>query len=195
MSDTFDIVVDAQNDFMRADGKLYVPGAEAIIPALQAYLTKVDNLGVLFTYDTHLEGVYETSEEAKQFPIHCIKGSEGWQLAIDPSVVRVPVYTMEKGVFDMWKEPTLSVYTDDALSGNPEDVEDRDVLFKDLKACGVTKVRVTGVAADYCVKWAIDGLLTRGFEVEVMGDLTVGITRGIEQVVQDDFTDQPVSVG
>jgi nicotinamidase/pyrazinamidase len=56
-------------------------------------------------------------------------------------------------------------------------------------------VRVTGVAADYCVKWAIDGLLARGFAVEVISDLTVGIERPIEQVVQDDFADQPVTVG
>jgi nicotinamidase/pyrazinamidase len=188
MEKVFDIVVDAQNDFMRADGKLYVAGAEAIIPALQSYLANLDSCGVLFTYDTHLVGVYETSEEAKQFPIHCIRGSEGWQLAVDPSVAHVPVYTMEKGVFDMWSEPTLFLH-------HRDEMDDRDFFFEGLKAAGVTKIRVTGVAADYCVKWAIDGLVARGFEVEVMGDLTVGIQRGIEQVVQEDFATQPVVIG
>ena len=186
MTETFDIVVDAQNDFMRSNGKLYVPGAEAIIPALQDYIAKLDSRGVLFTYDTHLAEVYATSEEAKQFPIHCIRDSEGWQLAVDPWACPVPIDHIEKGVFDMWKEPSLRVM--------PSGV-DRETFFERLKTAGVTKVRVTGVAADYCVKWAIDGLVARGFEVEVIGDLTVGITRGIEQVVQDDFADQPVSIG
>ena len=188
MEKTFDIVVDAQNDFMRANGKLYVPGAEAIITPLQDYLANLDSCGVLFTYDTHLVGVYETSEEARQFPIHCIKDSEGWQLAVDPSVVHVPVYTMEKGVFDMWAEPKLFLR-------HRADSDDREFFFEQLKTAGITKVRVTGVAADYCVKWAIDGLVARGFAVEVIGDLTVGIERPIEQVVQDDFGDQSVTVG
>ena len=190
MSETFDIVVDAQSDFMRSTGKLYVPGAEALIPALQDYIAKVDNMGILFTYDTHLAEVYEASEEAKQFPIHCVRDTVGWRLVLDMSVVRVPAYVLEKGVFDMWQEPALSVQAQD----NGE-VIDREVFFKNLKAAGVTKVRVTGVAADYCVKWAIDGLVARGFEVEVMGELTVGIGRGIEQVVQDDFGNQQVTVG
>lgn len=188
MDKVFDIVVDAQNDFMRATGKLYVPGAEAIIAPLQSFIAALDSCGVLFTYDTHLAGVYEASEEAKQFPIHCIKDSEGWQLAVDPSVVRPPIYTMEKGVFDMWAEPKLWLR-------HRDEKDDRECFFQQLKAAGITKVRVTGVAADYCVKWAIDGLLARGFAVEVISDLTVGIERPIEQVVQDDFADQPVTVG
>lgn len=189
MTETFDIVVDAQNDFMRSNGKLFVPGAEAIIPNLQTYIATANSQGVLFTYDTHLLGVYETSEEAKEFPIHCVKDTEGWQLAVNRSAVRVPVYTMEKGVFDMWKEPALYVQPDGRYQ-----LIDRDLFFKELTRKGVTTVRVTGVAADYCVKWAIDGLVARGFKVEVIGDLTVGIGRGIEQVVQDDFADQSVSV-
>jgi nicotinamidase/pyrazinamidase len=186
---TFDIVVDAQNDFMRTNGKLYVTGAEAIIPALQTYIATLSSTGVLFTYDTHLEGVYEASAEAKEFPIHCVKDTEGWQLAVNRSAVRVPVYLLEKGVFDMWKEPALYVQPDGRYQ-----LIDRDIFFSELKRKDVTKVRVTGVAADYCVKWAIDGLVARGFAVEVVEGLTVGIGRGIEQVVQEDFADQPVVV-
>jgi len=189
MTEIFDIVVDAQNDFMRADGKLYVPGAEAIIPALQEHVAKLDSRGVLFTFDTHLLGVYEASEEAKEFPIHCVKDTDGWRLAVDRSVVPVPVYTMEKGVFDMWKEPALYVQPEGQYR-----LSDRDIFFKEIKRKGVTKVRVSGVAADYCVKWAIDGLVARGFDVEVVKGLTMGIQRGIEQVLQDDFADRSVSI-
>lgn len=185
----FDIVVDAQNDFMCSIGALYVAGAEEIIPALQTYIATLSSTGVLFTYDTHLVGVYETSEEAKEFPIHCVKDTDGWQLAIDRSAAPVPIYTMEKGVFDMWKEPALYVQPEGQYR-----LIDRDIFFRELRRKGVTKVRVTGVAADYCVKWAIDGLVARGFEVEVVKGMTMGIQRGIEQVVEDDFADQPVAI-
>lgn len=185
--DTFDIVVDAQADFMRPNGKLYVAGAEGIIPAMQHYLANLDSQGVLFTFDTHLIGVYEHSEEAKQFSIHCIKDSEGWQLVVDPSVVKVPIYTLQKGVFDMWNEAELSVIT-------PQTRVDREVFFKNLKSAGVKRIRLTGVAADYCVKWAIDGLIERGFQVEVIDGLTVGIQRSIEQVLHEDFANKAVSV-
>ena len=36
-------------------------------------------------------------------------------------------------------------------------------------------VDVIGVASDYCVKYAVDGLLARGYEVNVIKELTKGI--------------------
>jgi len=193
MDKLFDIVVDAQNDFMRPDGKLYVPDAEMIIPALNQYIAELtDSVGVLFTFDTHFEDTYPKSEEAKQFPIHCIKNTPGWRLAVDLGMSALPIHTLEKGVFDMWAEPHLKVitvvWTDESVEAHPNGI-DREMFFENLKQAGVSKVRITGVAADYCVKWAIDGLLERGFDVEVVNGLTVGIERQIEQVIQEEFPD------
>src|SRR5882672_12143184 len=109
MNQIFDLVVDAQVDFMRPHGKLYVPGAEAIIRPLQDYISGLNSRGVLFTYDTHREGEYEASAEANEFPIHCIHDSDGWGLAVEPTGTRVPAFTLEKGVFDMWKQSDLMV--------------------------------------------------------------------------------------
>lgn len=179
MDHVFDIVVDAQNDFMRPDGKLYVPNADTIIAALQQYIGSLDGQGVLFTFDTHIAGVYEKSEEAKQFPIHCVKPTEGWQLAIDRSVVKVPMFTLEKGVFNMWQQP--------AFVHGHNIIIDREEFFEDLLAHGITTLRFSGVAADYCVKWGIEGGLDHGFEVQVIASLTMGIERDMHRVVQDDF--------
>ena len=49
---------------------------------------------------------------------------------------------------------------------------------------------VIGVAADFCVKDAIAGLLERGFKVEVIRDLTAGIVRDIDQTCQEEFPGQ-----
>ena len=53
---------------------------------------------------------------------------------------------------------------------------------------------VIGVAADYCVRWAIDGLVERGFRVIVPQALTRGIARPIEQVLAEDFAREAVAL-
>lgn len=179
MNDIFDLVIDVQNDFMRPDGALYVPEAETIITPLQQHLATLDSRGVLFTYDTHVLGIYEASEEAKDFPIHCVKDTYGWQLAVNPPI---PSRTMEKGVFNMWQEPRLFVRYQDI-------VVERDMFFNDLRDTDVTTLRVCGVASDYCVKWAIEGAIARSFKVQVIAALTKGIERDIAQVVKDEFGD------
>jgi nicotinamidase/pyrazinamidase len=48
-------------------------------------------------------------------------------------------------------------------------------------------VDVVGVAADFCVKWAVDGLLENGFRVRVLRDLTRGIVNQIDQVCAESW--------
>ena len=71
---------------------------------------------------------------------------------------------------------------------------DRDAFFRDLRARGVEDAVVIGVAADYCVRWAIDGLVERGFRVIVPQALTRGIARPIEQVLAEDFAREAVAL-
>ncbi|WP_029728522.1 cysteine hydrolase family protein [Sphingomonas sp. UNC305MFCol5.2] len=188
----FVIVVDMQRDFVAADGALPVAEAEAIVSPMKAWLAGLrseDVAGVLFTADTHVPAIYATSAEAEQFPPHCEKGTPGWENVLDPDAIdpAIPVYRLEKGVFDMWAEPDLAV----AAVATDEQVA-REAFFAELKARGVTEVTVIGVAADYCVRWAIEGLVARGFAVEVPTRLTRGIARPIEQVIADEFADAPV---
>lgn len=188
----FVIVVDTQADFMNADGALSVDGAEVLIAPMRAWLASLrpaETAGVLFTFDSHFADTYQGSAEAEQFPIHCVYRTPGWENVLDPDAVdpAVRVYRLEKGVFDMWAEPDLAI---EAVATGEKVA--RDAFFAGLKARGVTEVTVIGVAADYCVRWAIEGLIARGFAVEVPAGLTRGIARPIEQVVAEDFADAPV---
>lgn len=185
----FVIVIDTQRDFMAADGALSVAGAEALIPAAEQFLARLDprdTAGVLFTYDTHETDVYAASPEAEQFPPHCLKGTPGWANMLDPSLIQaaIPVYRLEKGVFDMWAEDDIVLRDARGPDGAPLP---RDAFFERLKAQGVDEVTVIGVAADYCVKWAVEGLLARGFDVTVPEALTRGIARQIRTVAAEDF--------
>jgi nicotinamidase/pyrazinamidase len=194
----FIIVVDAQADFMKKSGALYVNGAEELIPAMNQYLHDLPNeetAGVLFTFDTHKHGVYEASEEGAMFNGHCFEYEEGWQLAVSATIKNgIPVYHMKKGVFDMWKEPELTIAQingdryDDVIS------LDRDTFFNILKARGVTKIKFIGVASEFCVMWAMQGALARGFEVIVERNLVRGINKQIDQVVAEEFIGHPVTI-
>ncbi len=75
------IVVDMQKDFI--DGSLGTAEAVAIVPAVKARIEKAlqDGEKVIFTRDTHGEDYLSTQEGAKLPVVHCIKGTEGWQIA------------------------------------------------------------------------------------------------------------------
>ena len=71
-------VIDYQNDFV--DGALGFPGAEKLDAAIAAKIRAYGKGHVLFTRDTHFENYLET-REGKNLPVvHCIKGSDGWQV-------------------------------------------------------------------------------------------------------------------
>lgn len=192
----FVIVVDTQWDFMAADGALSVAGAEALVGPMRAWLAALrpgETAGVLFTFDTHEPEVYAGSLEAEAFPIHCVRGTAGWDNLLDVALLdpAIPVWRIEKGVFDMWAEPDLRI-EDARQAGAPTIARDR--FFADLKGHGVSEAVVIGVAADYCVRWTIDGLIARSFDVIVPANLTRGIARQIDTVAAEDFRDAPLSV-
>ncbi|MBR4424059.1 MAG: cysteine hydrolase [Mailhella sp.] len=75
------IVIDMQNDFI--DGSLGTPEAQAIIGSVAARVEAYRKAGrrVLFTRDTHESNYLETFE-GRHLPVpHCIRGTEGWQIA------------------------------------------------------------------------------------------------------------------
>ena len=72
------IVVDMQNDFI--DGALGTPEALYIVPFVREKVMHFDGL-VIFTRDTHFEN-YLSTREGKNLPVpHCIKGTQGWEIA------------------------------------------------------------------------------------------------------------------
>ena len=75
------IVVDMQNDFI--DGSLGTAEAQAIVPAAVERIREAAREGwrVIATLDTHEENYLDTAEGRKLPVRHCIRGTEGWQLA------------------------------------------------------------------------------------------------------------------
>ena len=88
----------------------------------------------------------------------------------------------------------LVTYTLNMTGFEAEGFADGEAFFKALEGKGIATVSVIGVAADYCVRWAVDGLVARGFAVEVPAALTRGIDRQFDQVLAEDFAGCAVSL-
>ena len=75
------IVIDMQNDFI--DGALGTKEAVAIVPKVAEKIAKWRSEGgeVVFTRDTHQKEYLQT-QEGKNLPVvHCVEGTDGWQIS------------------------------------------------------------------------------------------------------------------
>jgi nicotinamidase/pyrazinamidase len=158
--------VDTQADFMLSGGKLYVPGAERLLPNIRR-LTDAARQGRVFLVS---HGCYHTKEdpEFKTFPPHCIKGTAGSSL--------VPEALTEK-VITIPNEPTamlprdLSQYQQIHLEKQTLDIFESRHAEELIKRLGDhTEFVVFGVVTEYCVRLAAKGLLERGRRVAVVKD-------------------------
>ena len=77
--------VDAQEDFMTPGGKLYVPGAEKLLPNIRR-LTDAARQGRVLLVS---HGCIHTKDDPEfaQFPSHCVSGTPGAKHVDRKSVV------------------------------------------------------------------------------------------------------------
>ena len=75
------IVIDMQNDFI--DGSLGTAEAVAIVENVQRKIAEYKSEGaeIIFTRDTHGENYLETPEGKKLPVVHCVEGTQGWQIS------------------------------------------------------------------------------------------------------------------
>ena len=148
---------------------------------------------MLLTFDTHEPEPFARSAEAGQVPLHCVRDSAGWQTVLDVTAIdpQIPLYTLEKGVFAMWKETDVTIL--DSRNSKAASVP-RDRFFDRLRAEGVDEVVVIGVAADFCVRWAVDGLIERDIRITVPAALTRDIVRQIDAVAAEEWATVRVAI-
>jgi nicotinamidase/pyrazinamidase len=158
--------VDTQKDFMLPGGKLYVPGAEKLLPNIRK-LTQAARAGRVFLVS---HGDYHTADdpEFKIFPPHCVKGTTGAEYvpeALADKVIRIPndpASALPRDIFQ-YQQVLLEKQTLDIFESRHA-----DSLVERL-ARGAEFV-VFGVVTEYCVALAAKGLLKRGRRVSVVQD-------------------------
>ncbi|MGH9684380.1 MAG: cysteine hydrolase family protein [Candidatus Acidiferrales bacterium] len=158
--------VDAQKDFMLPGGKLYVPNAEKLLPNIRR-LTNEARQGHAFLVS---HGCVHTPDdpEFKQFPPHCMAGTDGAKLvpeALADTYVTIPndAESSLPNDFAQYQQvviekPTLDIFE----SRHANNLVNR--LAPDAEFV------VFGVVTEYCVRFAAKGLLERGRRVAIVKD-------------------------
>lgn len=158
--------VDVQADFMLPGGKLYVKGAEKLLPNIRR-LTDAARQGRVFLVS---HGCFHTPDdpEFKIFPPHCVKGTAGAELvpeALTQKVARVPNEAEAKLPEDLWKYQQILL---EKQTLNIFESRHADALVQRLGSDA--EFVVFGVVTEYCVSFAVKGLLERGRRVAVVRD-------------------------
>jgi nicotinamidase/pyrazinamidase len=158
--------VDVQADFMLPGGKLYVPGAERLLPNIRR-LTDAARQGRVFLVS---HGCFHTPDdpEFKIFPPHCVKGTAGSELvpeALTEHVARVPNDPAANLPEDLSKFQQILL---EKQTLNIFESRHADSLVKRLGT--QPEFIVFGVVTEYCVSFAVKGLLERGRRVAVVQD-------------------------
>jgi nicotinamidase/pyrazinamidase len=169
--------VDTQVDFMLADGKLAVPGAEETIPAMKRLVDAARSAGVVHvaSADDHEltdEEISEQPDFQTTYPPHCLRGTRGARKIpeteqVDPVPITlepIPVRYLSGREFLLLKK-NFDVFT------NPN----TDRLLAQLDP---EPIVVFGVATDVCNDAAIRGFIARKREVLFVEDAARGLDDG-----------------
>lgn len=186
------LVIDPQNDFCEG-GSLAVAGGAGIMPLINRLSERFTR--VILTQDWHtpdqisfasnhpdaapfteIEVVYGRQ---MLWPDHCIQGSPGADFRPDVApTVQKALAVIRKGY-----NPAVDSYsgffendhrTPTGLTG----------LLRDL---GVTRVFLTGLAFDYCVRFTAEDAVRQGFEAVVISDASRAIAPETAAAARDSF--------
>lgn len=172
------LVVDVQNDFCPG-GALAVPEGDQVVPVINRLTGHFDV--ILNTQDWHPSGhhSFASSHEGKEpfdvvkmdygdqvlWPDHCVQGSTGAQFHPDLDITSSQLivrkgFRKEIDSYSAFFENDQKTVT--GLAG----------YLKDRK---IDTLYVTGLAADFCVKWTVLDAIKLGFQVNVVEDAVRGI--------------------
>jgi nicotinamidase/pyrazinamidase len=179
------LVVDIQGDFTQLmNGALAVPGTGLdYLNKISKAIDQIKGLGipVWASQDWHpadhisfftnhpdkkaFDRIITEGREQILWPPHCVQGTSEAELLLDPSIFQDII---RKG-----KDPRH-----DSYSCFQDDGEQETELNGLLKAQGIKKLILFGIATDYCVRWtALDGR-QRGYGVVVIQSLCRGVDPG-----------------
>ena len=164
--------VDTQVDFLSPGGKLYVPGSEAIVPALRS-LTEwaaENRVQVVASADAHLAN----DAEFQQWPPHCLVGTAGQEKIPETSLPRrliLPNRRVEiPADLSGWQQVVLEKQQLDVFT-NPN----TGPLVEQL---GRPNVVLYGVVTEICVVRAARNLVERGCRVTLVEDAMAALDPG-----------------
>ena len=122
------VVIDMQNDFI--DGALGTKEAQSIVPKVVEKIKEYDPWNIYLTRDTHYENYLDTQEGRNLPVVHCVEGSNGWQLNSEVAEAAGSAMIVDKPTFGSNK-----------LAG----------ILMSERAQEALEIEMVGVCTDICV--------------------------------------------
>ena len=162
--------VDTQHDFMDANGKLYVPGAEEIKPLLKQLtdFAHEQQFHIVASADDHVPGHKELAAQPdflETFPEHCMRGTPGAEKIAETALYAPMIIEPEPQPHEQLAQKLWSHGGDVLIRKHWFDVFTNPNTTTLLEAWDPTEIVVYGVALDVCDKYAIDGFIAHGVPV------------------------------
>ena len=154
------LVVDVQNDFLPG-GALGVRGGDAVVAPANRVLAawRKHGLPVFLSRDWHPDGHCSFAAQGGPWPVHCVAGTRGAEFAA--ALVIAP----DDVVISKATRADKDAYS--ALDGTP--------LAAELRARGVGRLFIAGLATDYCVRDTGRDARAAGLDVVVLTDAVCAV--------------------
>jgi len=159
------LIIDVQRDFCPG-GSLAVPEGDRVVPVLNRYmeLFRSRRLPIFASRDWHPADTSHFSDYGGIWPVHCVRDSEGARFHPD---LQLPADAI---VISKGNDPSRDDYS--AFQG----VTDSGIPFPVvLKERGISRLYVSGLATDYCVKESVLEGIRHGLSVTLLIDATRGV--------------------
>lgn len=145
------IVVDVQNDFCPG-GALAVPDGDAVVPVINQLMPRFNR--VIATQDFHPPGHSSFTDQGGPWPAHCVQGTTGAEFH----------HALDTDAIDEVVQKGTDLATDGYSGFAGTDLAER------LRKAGASRVFITGLATDYCVRATAIEAVENGFDAVVLTD-------------------------
>jgi nicotinamidase/pyrazinamidase len=156
--------VDTLYDFMKSDGKLYVPGSEEIIPAVKkltdfAHANRIPIIASADNHETSDAEISDSPDWKTTFPPHCMRGTPGQRKIAETELKNPLVIDPEPQDPGALARQILAHRGDILLHKRALDVFTNPNVPAVLRALEPEAVVIYGVATDFCDRYTVEGLL------------------------------------
>ncbi len=150
------IIIDVQRDFCEG-GALAAADTSSLIEVLSKFIDNSRNRRelVVFTQDWHPDNHLSFEQNGGPWPIHCVAGSPGAELA-PPLIARTGDLIIRKGT---------------TLDDQGYSMFEHTGLANRLREYSVRSIGICGIATEYCVRATALDAIKAGFNVSVLTDL------------------------